>query len=206
MRAPADFERFLRRQLAPSRAAWQRPDRVVRTLGLVRGDVIAEVGAGPGYFTARLARAVGPGGRVYALDPEPRSLDVLRHRLDGVHNVTPVLSRDDDPMLPARSCDVVVIVNAYHHFDDGPGFLRRLVRCLKPRGRLANVDWDKRETPKGPPLDHRVSREEFLGVARRAGLALVGEHRFLPYQYFLILGPADRPRPGRSVRYRRARP
>lgn len=189
MRAPADFQRFLRRQLAPSRAAWQQPDRVVRALGLERGDVIAEVGAGPGYFTARLARAVGRRGRVYALDPEPRALDVLRRRLDGVGNVTPVLNRDDDPMLPARSCDAVVIVNVYHHFEDGPDFLRRLVRCLKPRGRLVNVDWDKRETPKGPPLEHRVSREEFLRTARRAGLALAAEHRFLPYQYFLVLRP-----------------
>jgi len=166
---------------------WQRPDRVVRALGLERGDVVAEVGAGPGYFTARLARAVGPSGRVYALDPEPRALDVLRRRLDGVGNVTPVLNRDDDPMLPARSCDVVVIVNVYHHFDDGPDFLRRVARCLKRGGRLVNVDWDKRETPKGPPLEHRVSREAFLHVARRAGLELRDEHHFLPYQYFLVL-------------------
>lgn len=191
MRAPADFQRFVRRQLAPSRAAWQRPDRVVRALGLERGDVVAEVGAGPGYFTARLARAVGPSGRVYALDPEPRALDVLRRRLDGVGNVTPVLNRDDDPMLPARSCDVVVIVNVYHHFDDGPDFLRRVARCLKRGGRLVNVDWDKRETPKGPPLEHRVSREAFLDVARRAELELRDEHHFLPYQYFLVLRPTS---------------
>ena len=191
MRAPADFQRFMRRQLAPSRAAWQRPDRVVRALGLEPGDVVAEVGAGPGYFTARLARAVGPSGRVYALDPEPRTLDMLRRRLDGVGNVTPVLNRDDDPMLPARSCDVAVIVNVYHHFDNGPDFLRRVARCLKRGGRLVNVDWEKRETPKGPPPAHRVSREAFLHVARRAGLELLDEHHFLPYQYFLVLRAAS---------------
>lgn len=187
MRTPADFQRFVRRQLAPSRAAWQRPDRVVRALDLTRGDVVAEVGAGPGYFTTRLARAVGRRGHVYALDPEPRALDVLRRRLVGVGNVTPVLNRDDDPMLPARSCDAVVVVNAYHHFEDGPGFLRSLARCLKPRGRLVNIDWARREMPKGPPLRHRVARDEFLRVARRAGLVLTAEHRFLPYQYFLVL-------------------
>lgn len=181
----------------------------MRALGVAPGDVVGEVGAGPGYFTARLARAVGRTGRVYALDPEPRVLDVLRRRLDGVRNVTPVLNRDDDPMLPARSCDVMVIVNAFHHFDDGPDFLRRVARCLKPRGRLVNVDWDKRETPRGPPLDHRVAREEFLRAARRAGLALVDEHRFLPYQYFLVLqavrGRGQRPARPRGRRPRRRR-
>lgn len=187
MRAPADFKAFVRRQLALTRAAWQKPDRVVRALGLRRGDVVAEVGAGPGYFTPRLARAVGRDGRVYALDPEPRALDVLRDRLDGAANVTPVLNRDDDPALPPGSCDVAVIINAYHHFDDAPDFLCRVARLLKPRGRLVNIDWDARETPVGPPCDHRVPRQTFLKAARRAGLALVAEHRFLPYQYFLVL-------------------
>src|SRR5919106_5719242 len=93
----------LQRQLNPRRARWQKPAAVVRALGLRRGQVIAEIGAGPGYFTPRLARAVGSAGHVYAVDPEAAVLDVLRQRLkkSGVRNVTPVLSRDDDPMLPA---------------------------------------------------------------------------------------------------------
>jgi ubiquinone/menaquinone biosynthesis C-methylase UbiE len=187
VRAPADIKRFLRRQLAPSREKWQRPRALIRALELRKGNVVAEIGAGPGYFTPRLARAVGRDGRIYAVDPEPRILDVLRKRLDGVPNVTPVLNSDADPMLPPGSCDLALIVNAYHHFDDAPDFLRRVVRCLTPRGRLVNVDWVMRDTPMGPPLDHRVAPDEFLRAARRAGLALVAEHDFLPYQYFLIL-------------------
>jgi len=188
---PPDLARVIRRQLAPRRPGWQKPERVLRALGLRRGQVVADVGAGPGFWTLRLARAVGPAGRVYAVDPEPVMLDALRARLGrtGVGNVTPVLGRGDDPHLPPASCDVALIVNAYHHFADGPAFLRRLARALRRGGRLANIDFDKRETPVGPPVGHRVAREAFLRDARRAGLRLVAEHRFLPYQYFVVLRP-----------------
>lgn len=183
----ADLKRSIRRQLAPTRDAWQKPGAVVRALGLRRGDLVAEIGSGPGYFTLRVARAVGPAGRVYAVDPEPLLLDVLRERLDGVRNVTPVLGRGDDPLLPPGRFRLVLVVNAYHHFEDGPAFLRRLASLLAAGGRLVNIDWDERESPVGPPPDRRVPRDTFLRDARRAGLALAAEHRFLPHQYFLVM-------------------
>jgi ubiquinone/menaquinone biosynthesis C-methylase UbiE len=191
---PADLARFLRRQLAPARAAWQKPAAVIRALGLAQGQTVADVGAGPGYFTLRLARAVGPAGRVFAVDPEPVMLEVLRRRLEraGLRQVTPVLGRVDDPSLPRAACDVVFLANAYHHLRDGPRFLQRLVRALKPGGRLINIDWERRETPVGPPVRHRVARETFLAAARRAGLVLAREHALLPYQYFLELRPRER--------------
>jgi len=180
---------MIARQEAPGRVAWQKPAAVIRALGLRRGQVVADVGAGPGYFTVRIARALGPAGHVYAVDPEPAILDVLRDRLATarVRNVTPVLGRGDDPMLPAGRCDLALVVDAYHHVADGPAFLRRLARALRRGGRLVNIDFAKRETPAGPPVEHRVAREDFLRDARRAGLVLAAEHRFLPYQYFLVL-------------------
>jgi len=151
--------------------------------------VVAEIGSGPGYFTLRLARAVGPSGRVYAVDPEPAMLDALRARLrrDGVRNVTPILGLPDDPLLPSGACRLALIVNAYHHFADGPALLRRLARSLHPRGRVVNIDWDARETPVGPPLERRVAPETFLRAARSAGLTLLGARDLLPHQYFLVL-------------------
>jgi ubiquinone/menaquinone biosynthesis C-methylase UbiE len=187
--SPKNFEAFVGRMLAPERARWQKPARVVAALGVRRGSVVADVGAGPGYFTLPLARAVGATGRVYAVDPGLPHLDRLRGRLmkTRVRNVTPVLSRGDDPHLPPRSCDLVLVVNTYHHFPDGPAFLRRVATALRSHGVLAAIDFEKRETPVGPPVEHRVSREEFLQAATKAGLRLVAEHRFLPYQYFLVL-------------------
>jgi ubiquinone/menaquinone biosynthesis C-methylase UbiE len=195
---PADLARFLKRQLDPARAAWQKPDAVMRALGLRRGQRVAEIGAGPGYFSLRLARAVGAAGHVDAVDPEPAVLEVLRRRLGeaGVRNVTPVLGRADDPLLPAARYHLALMVNAYHHIPDGPVFLRRLARSLVRGGRLVNIDFGKRETPVGPPVSQRVAREDFLRAARRAGLTLAAEHRFLPHQYFLVL----RPRAGRRRR------
>jgi ubiquinone/menaquinone biosynthesis C-methylase UbiE len=186
---PPDVARMVRRQLQRGRARWQKPARVLRALGVRRGQVVADVGAGPGFWTLPLARRVGPAGRVFALDPEPAALDVLRRRLAKarVRNVTPVLNDDREPMLPDRACDLAVIVNVYHHFAEPAAFLKRLARCLKPGGRLVNIDWADRDTPKGPPAHRRIPPGVFLRHARRAGLVLVREHDFLPYQYFVVL-------------------
>jgi SAM-dependent methyltransferase len=185
---PEELKGALKRQLAPRRAKWQKPTAVVRALGLRRGQVIAEVGSGPGYFTPRLARAVGPSGHVYALDPEAAVLDVMRKRIKkaGVRNVTPVLSRDDDPLLPSGRCDLAVIINVYHHMHGGAAFLRRLVSRLSRGARVINVDWDE-SSEFGPPPKRRVPKARFLRDARRAGLKLVSERTFLPHQYFLVL-------------------
>ena len=186
---PPDVARMVRRQLRPGRLMWQKPERVLRALGLRRGQVVADVGAGPGFWTLRLARRVGPRGHVFALDPEPAALEVLRRRLAQarVRNVTPVLNDDDAPLLPEAACDLVMIVNVYHHFAQPAAFLERVARCLKPRGRLVNIDWADRDTPEGPPAHRRIPPAVFLRHARRAGLVLAKEHDFLPYQYFLVL-------------------
>jgi len=185
---PKELAGALRRQLNPRRARWQKPAAVVRALGLRRGQVVAEIGSGPGYFTPRLARAVGPSGHVYAVDPEAAVLNVLRRRLArmGVRNVTPVLGRDDDPLLPRGRCNMALLINVYHHMGGRIGFLRRLVAALPRNARVVNIDWDE-ETEFGPPPGRRVSRARFLRDARRAGLRLVADRRLLPHQYFLVL-------------------
>lgn len=190
-RNPQDLAAYVQRQLDPARAEWQKPDRVVKTLGLKRGAIVADIGAGPGFWALRLARSVGASGHVFAVEPEPEIMEVLRERVAQarVSNVTPVFGRADDPLLPAASCDAVLIVNTYHHFPDGPVFLRKVARLLRRGGRIVNIDFAKRETPVGPPLEHRVAREDFLRDAKKAGLVLVGEHTFLPHQYFLVLRP-----------------
>ena len=160
----------------------------MRALGLRRGQVVAEIGAGPGYFTPRLARAVGPSGHVYAVDPEAAVLAVLRGRLrrTRLRNVTPVLGRDDDALLPPGRCDLALLVNVYHHMREGAAFLRRLVPVLARGARVVNIDWDEKAEC-GPPARRRVPRARFLRDARRAGLRLIAEHRFLPHQYFVVL-------------------
>ena len=192
---PADLKSYSASLLDPKRDAWQLPVEVVKALGLKPGQVACDVGAGPGYFTLRLAEAVGSEGRVYAVDVEPQLLATLRDRAGKakLKNVVPVLGQPDDPLLQAGSCDVVLIVDTFHHFPDGVAYLWRLSSALKPGGRIVNVDFQKRETPVGPPVAHRVSREEFLAFAASAGLVVVGEETFLPHQYLIALAPKPAP-------------
>lgn len=176
----------------PGRAEWQKPDEVIRALDLKPGQTLCDVGSGPGYFALRAARVLEMSGWVYAEDVEATMIDALRDRVSQARlaNVTPILGLPDDPLLPRAACDVVLVVNTYHLFPNGPAFLRRLGKSLKAGGRLVNIDFQKRETPQGPILARRVAKEAFLADAARASFRQVGEQTFLPYQYFLILKPA----------------
>jgi ubiquinone/menaquinone biosynthesis C-methylase UbiE len=183
---PADLEAYIRGLEDPERDEWQRPQRVVAALGLEHGLTVCDIGAGPGYFTLRLTPLVGETGHVFAVDVEPVILDALRKRLAkfGVSNVTPVLAQPDNPLLPKQSCDLILVVDTYHHFPDGPGYLRALSRVLRPGGRLVNIDF-RIDAERGPR--HRVSRKAFLEQAAAAGYELEREETFLPHQYFLVL-------------------
>jgi ubiquinone/menaquinone biosynthesis C-methylase UbiE len=189
---PEDFEQYLAKLDDPERVAWQKPDEVVAALGLRPGDVACDVGVGPGYFALRMARAVGPAGRVHGVDVDPRMIDLLARRASeaGLANVRPVLARDGEIGLPPEACAAILAVNSFHHFPDRSGALARLATRLVPGGRLAIVDFHGGELPMGPPAEHRVSREVFLEDAKAAGLAVVREETFLPYQYFFLVAPA----------------
>jgi SAM-dependent methyltransferase len=188
---PRDTEALIAAQEEPGREKWQKPEQVLDALGVKAGDTVCDIGAGPGYFALRAAKRVGEKGRVFAVDVDPRILDALRARIEraGARNVTPVLALASDPLLPPSSCDLILIVDTYHHFPDRARYLQRLVALLRSGGRLANVDWHKRPTAVGPPQEHRLAREEFLADAARAGLRVVAEPSFLPYQYFIVLAP-----------------
>jgi ubiquinone/menaquinone biosynthesis C-methylase UbiE len=172
----------------PARAAWQKPEELVAALGLKRGQCVADLGAGTGYFSRLLSAAVGPTGTVLAVDPEPNLVAHLRQRAEreASANVVPVLASLDNPRLPAGIVDMVLIVDTYHHIDDRVAYLRRLRETLRPPGRVAVVDWQKRELPVGPEMAHKLAREQVVREMEQSGYLLVEEPGILPYQYFLI--------------------
>lgn len=153
--------------------------------------IVADVGAGPGYFALRFGKLVGPTGWVYAVDARADILDRLQSRIERAKaaNVAPVLGLAHDPLLPPGSCDLVFLANAFHHFSRPAEYLRTLARCLRPGGRIAIVDFHERELPVGPPPEEKISRERLLKIARSAGLRVAAEYDFLPYQYFFVLRP-----------------
>jgi ubiquinone/menaquinone biosynthesis C-methylase UbiE len=172
----------------PARDAYQKPDEVVKALGLRPGEVVADVGAGTGYFAARFARAVGEAGRVYAVDVSPDMVRRLNRRLRdaGLRNVFSVLAEPDDPLLPDASVDRVVIVNTWHHIEAQPRYLGLLKRALRPGGQVVHIDYHARDLPVGPPTGMKIPREVVVRQMEAAGFRLAAEHSFLPYQYFLV--------------------
>jgi len=175
----------------PARDAWQKPDEVVRALEIRPGALVADVGAGTGYFARPLSGAVGPRGTVLAVDVEPKLVIHLRARAEReeLANVVPVLGSPDHPRLPAGRVDLVLLVDTFHHVDDRVEYARRLRASLAPGGRVAIVDWQKREIPVGPPLDHRLAREQVVEEMTAAGYDLIAEPDLLPYQYLLVFAP-----------------
>lgn len=194
-RNPRDLAAYIAAQEEPTRGTWQKPDEVLRSLHVRPGQTACDIGAGPGYFALRLAPLVAPGGHVFAVDVEPKILQALRDRIakGSARDITPVLGLGDDPLLPRAACDLILIVDTYHHFADGVAYLRRLTAALAPGGRIANVDFHKRPTPNGPPPEHRLAREEFLRDAAAAGLQVIEEPTFLENQYFVVLVPVGAP-------------
>lgn len=178
---------------APDRDAWQKPEALVAALGLRPGMRVADLGAGTGYLSRHLSGAVGPKGSVLAIDPEAALVVHLRDRAqrERLANVTPVLASFDDPRIPAGSVDVVLVLDTYHHIDDRLRYFGDLRGALRPGGRVAIVDWQKRDLPVGPASDHKLPRGHVVGEMEEAGYRLVEEPTLLPYQYFLIFEPKD---------------
>jgi SAM-dependent methyltransferase len=169
----------------PARDAWQMPDRVIEALRLPPEASIADIGAGTGYFTVRLAKALRQ-GTVYAVDVEPSMLEHIRRRAAGeqLQNVVTVQASEASSNLPVP-VDVVIIVDTYHHLPDRPRYFRTLAGSLARDGRVAIVDFRK-DSPVGPPAAFRFDADQIIAEMERAGYRLEARHDFLPRQHFLV--------------------
>lgn len=172
----------------PSRDGWQKPHEVIAALGLKPGEVIADIGAGSGYFALRFAHHVGATGRVLAVDVSRDMLTHLERRAAeaGLGNVRTVLAPPDDPLLPEGSVDRVFICDVWHHIDDRPAYLAKIRKALRPSGELVMIDFHKSDIPVGPPAGMKIAREQLISELEARGFRLVREHTVLPYQYFLV--------------------
>jgi len=175
---------------APDRAAWQKPDQIMDVLGIAEGAHVADIGAGAGWFTMRLARRVGPNGVVYAQDVQPQMLAAIKRRVqsEGLRNVRTVLGEGSMPNLPARSLDAVLVVDVYPEVVDRVTFLRNLAAALKANGRIGIVNFKLGGGGPGPDdATLRVPRASVERDVAEAGLK-VRTFGNLPYQYLLVLG------------------
>lgn len=183
-----DAERWARVFDDPERDAWQKPHEVIQALALAPDARVADLGAGTGYFSVRLANML-PRGRVYAIDISPDMVHYLeaRAKRESLANMFAIAGAPDDPRLPEK-VDLVLLVNVYHHIEDRQRYFDRLRAALRPGGRVAVIDF-KPNSPYGPPRASRVAPEAVAAEMKTAGFALSGEHGFLPHQYFVLFQP-----------------
>jgi len=170
----------------PKRDAWQQPDRVVGALELQPAMTVADIGAGTGYFSVRLARAV-PKGQVIATDLEADMVRYLGERAakEGLANLRAVQTPPDDPQLAARSVDRVLVVDVWHHLGDRVAYAKKLAAALKPGGFVAVVDFEL-DAKMGPPREHKLPPEKIIADLAAAGLDAKLAPLELPEQYLVI--------------------
>jgi len=175
----------------PQRDAYQKPHEVLTALSLKPGEVIADIGAGSGYFTFPIAHHLGPEGKVYAVDVSSDMILHLNRRIRDLKttNVVSVLADPDDPLLPEQSVNRFFICDVWHHVENPSKYLGMIKKVLKPGGQVIMIDFQKKELPFGPPMEMKMAREDLIKQMESNGFRLAKEHSFLPYQYFLVFVP-----------------
>jgi ubiquinone/menaquinone biosynthesis C-methylase UbiE len=175
----------------PKRDEWQEPDKVIEKMNLKAGDVVADIGAGSGYFTRRFAIAVGPTGKAYGVDIEPQLVKYMEDDAKKINlkNYIPRLATMADSGLDSGSVDVAFICLTYHHIEDRINYMNKLKKILKKGGRVVIVAFYKKRMDFGPPPDNKISEEVTIGEMKEAGYHLARRLDFLKYQYFLEFEP-----------------
>ena len=174
---------------APDRAQWNKPDLIMDALNIADGSIVADLGAGGGWFTVRLARRVGPKGLVYAEDIQSEMINVIKRRVqrENLTNVHTVLGTTKDSHLP-NGLDAVVINSAYNELEDPVALLKDAAASLKPQGRIGVVEYTAGAGGPGPDPDQRVSPETVIKGATAAGLQVISQDPVPPFMYMIILG------------------
>jgi cyclopropane fatty-acyl-phospholipid synthase-like methyltransferase len=183
-----DPERYAKEFDDPARDTWQMPARILDTLGFPAGQAVADIGAGTGYFSMRLAK-LPAALTVYAVDIEPSMVQYLKDRAAkaGLKNVIAVQASADSPNLPAP-VDAVLVVDTYHHIASRVEYFRKLRASFKPSGRMAIIDFRK-DAPTGPPPQFRLTERQISSELMQAGYQLMESYTFLPRQLFLVYQP-----------------
>ena len=177
-RSPEDYAKMLEN---PQRDEWQKPHEVIQALNLQPTEVIADIGAGSGYFARRLAHHVK---KVYAVDIDAKLLAIIAKH--GAPNIKNVLASPDNPGLADASVDTVFICDVLHHIENRPAYYARLAKALKPGGRIVIIDFYKKPLPVGPPPSMKLRQEDVTAELQAAGYKVSDSHTFLPHQYFLV--------------------
>ena len=175
----------------PEREFEEQPSKAVKALGIKPGQVVADVGAGSGYYTVRLAKQVGPNGRVYATDIQPEMIVFLQRRLERerIENVELVQATETNPRLPEGRFDLILMVDVYHELSQPQEVLRRLRPALKPDGRLVLIEFRKESEWVPIREEHKMSVKEARMELEAEGYRFDRVIDVLPWQHILVFRP-----------------
>jgi len=174
---------------------WQMPSRVINEIGITEGMVVADLGAGEGYFSIRLAKTVGPNGIVYASDINENVLKILEQisKQNNLNNIVIIHGEPTDPLLPNKSTDLVLIVNTIHMIDDFNTFMLNTFKGLKPNGNVVIVQWDaekmQKELTSSSSISYSLSMSTTLRKILNSGLDVQKILTFLPMQNIYVCSP-----------------
>ena len=170
----------------PERDAWQKPEEVIRSIGIQSGTTIADIGSATGYFPVRFAR-VARTGQVYGVDIEQTLVDYLNTRAvrEQLPNLVSILGDEDDPRIPEK-VDLVFICDTYHHIQDRSTYFENLKKYMQPQARLVVVDFKKGDLPVGPSDEMKLAETEVIKELTETGYRLLPNSVELPYQYILV--------------------
>ena len=180
------------------REQWQKPEQIMDALKIADGSSVAEIGAGGGWFTVRLAHRVGQNGHVYAEDIQKLMLEVIDRRVqrEGLANVVQtILGTTKDSRLP-HGLDAILIVGAYHEMEDPVAVLKDAAQSLKPQGRIGIVEYSPGAGGPGPDPEQRVDADTVIKGAMAAGLQVISQEPVPPFMFMVVLGKST-PRPSR---------
>ena len=171
----------------PDRDAWQEPERVMDSLGVTSGTIVADIGAGGGWFTIKLANRVGPTGLVYAEDIQREMIESINRRVSrtNLSNVETIIGTSNNPKIPTP-VDAVLMVDVYGEVEDPMALLRNVIPQLKKGGRIGIVEHRLDGGGPGPPLQNRVAPETIITTAEAVGLQLLTHDESFRYQYLLV--------------------
>ena len=194
-RIPAAFMSYLGADWLerPGRISEERPDEMLAAMGLKDGDIVADIGAGSGFHTRRMARLVAPTGQVFAVDIQPEMLEILKGRVEDedLTGIVPVLGEFDDPNLPDNQIDWILLVDVYHEFENPDLMLAKMRQALQDNGKVALVEYRVEDgTGDHIKADHRMSVHQVLSEWIPSGFELIELHEFLPSQHLFIFQKA----------------
>jgi ubiquinone/menaquinone biosynthesis C-methylase UbiE len=182
----ADFDKLVARFEDPSRAEWQKPEKIIAGLEPLGGKTVADIGVGTGYFAFPIAKKAT---NVIAIDIDKRFLDYIDHKKKTQQigaNIETRLTAPDSSGLKSSEADMVLIVDTYHHIEDRVENLKKLKKCLRKGGVLVIIEFKKKKTPPGPPVELRLAEEQVESELKSAGFTVVSADRdTLPYQYVI---------------------